>query len=75
MYDKVLSCCVKPTNWIFIYENDIVYSICKEHFYSVAHRNQVKDVINFQTRIRYNPNTIFGDYPCHQVQCEVFSIV
>lgn len=63
MYPEVLGCCKKPTAWIFIYQNDVVYSICQKHFYSNAHRYDVKEVINFQTKIPYNPTRIFEDYP------------
>jgi len=72
MYPDVVGCCLKPTTWIFIYKNDVVYSICKEHFYSLAHRCDVKDVINFQTQIRYLPETIFQEFPVRfQPTCEV----
>jgi hypothetical protein len=63
MYPEVVGCCKKPTLWIFVYKNDVVYSICKDHFYSDAHRCDVKDVINFQTRIRYTPEAIFQENP------------
>ncbi len=63
MYPEIVGCCKQPTMWIFIYQNDVVYSICKEHFYSLAHRCDVKDVINFQTQIRYLPETIFKEFP------------
>ncbi len=63
MYPEVVGCCQKPTMWIFVYQNGVVYSICKDHFYSVAHRSDVKDVINFQTRIKYEPEMIFQEFP------------
>lgn len=63
MYPKVVGCCHKPTAWIFVYKNEVIYSICQEHFFSTAHRNEVKDVINFQTRIRYEPEKIFQENP------------
>ena len=63
MQPEVVGCCKKPILWIFVYQNDIVYSICKDHFYSLAHRCDVKDVINFQTRIRYDPEVIFQEQP------------
>ena len=63
MYSEIVGCCKKPTLWIFIYKNDIVYSICQDHFYSIAHRYDVKDVINFQTLIHYDPKIIFKEHP------------
>ncbi len=63
MYHKVEGCCKRPTSWIFIYQNDVVFSICEDHFYSVSHRCDVKDVINFQTRICYDPKMIFQEHP------------
>lgn len=63
MYPDIVGCCIQPTEWIFVYQNEAVYSICKEHFYSFAHRREVKDVINFQTQIRYVPETIFKEFP------------
>ena len=63
MQPEVVGCCQKPTLWIFVYQNDSVYSICKDHFYSLAHRRDVKDVINFQTSIKYEPKLVFDEYP------------
>jgi FPC/CPF motif-containing protein YcgG len=63
MYPDVVGCCPKPTAWIFVYQNDEVFSICKDHFYSLAHRCEVKTVINFQTKIQYEPEMIFPEFP------------
>ncbi len=63
MYPDIDGCCIKPTAGIFGYQNCTVFSICKEHFYSLAHRSEVKNVINFQTQIRYAPETIFEEFP------------
>ena len=63
MYPDVVGCCIQPTAWIFVYQNNTVYSICKEHFYSIDYRCDVKDIINFQTQIRYFPETIFKEFP------------
>ena len=63
MYPDIVGCCKRPTVWIFVYQNDRVYGICNEHFYEFSHRTEVKDVINFQTQIRYIPETIFKEFP------------
>ena len=60
---KIVGCCKKTTVWIFVYENEDIFSICKQHFYSFAHRCDVKDVIHFKTRRWYNPDKIFLQYP------------
>lgn len=60
---KIVGCCKKTTTWIFVYENNDIYSICKEHFYSHAHRYNVKNVINFKTRISYLPEEVFKQFP------------
>lgn len=54
-------CCDNPTSWIFIYQNDEVYSICEDHFFSNVHRVLVRDVINFRTQKRYDPTKLFGE--------------
>ncbi len=72
----VVGCCKKPPFWIFVYNTDNVYSICQDHFYSVAHRCNVKDVVNFQTKIHYDPETIFSEHPIRYPSIkEVSSIV
>ncbi len=63
MQPEVVGCCKKPTLWIFVYQDNNVYSICQDHFYSSAHRINVKNVINFQTRISYDPQIVFEQYP------------
>jgi FPC/CPF motif-containing protein YcgG len=63
MQPEVEGCCQKPPMWIFVYQNNDVYSICKDHFYSTAHRCDVKNAINFQTRINYDPQLVFEEYP------------
>jgi len=62
-FPLIVGCCKKITNWIFVYENNDIYSICKEHFYSTAHRIDVKNVIHVKTRIGYSPEEIFKDFP------------
>lgn len=59
----VYGCCKKPTMWIFVYNDDSIFSICKTHFYSIAHRINVRDVVNFQTKISYTPKEIFAQFP------------
>jgi hypothetical protein len=68
MQPEIVSCCQKPTRWIFVYQNGNGYSICKDHFYSPAHRCDVKNVINFQTRISYEPQIVFEEYPILSLQ-------
>jgi hypothetical protein len=63
MQPEIVGCCHKPTMWIFVYQNGNVSSICKDHFYSTAHRCDAKNVINFQTRIAYDPQIVFEEYP------------
>ena len=60
MYPELYSCCKTQPTWIFIYEDNKVYSICDVHFKSDAHRYEVKNVINFETRKCYLPDEIFG---------------
>lgn len=59
----VESCCKKPICWIFVYTDGEVYSICEDHFYSRAHRTSVKNVVNFQTRAKYEPAMLFQEHP------------
>ena len=60
---EVFGCCKKTTMWIFVYENNDIYSICKEHFYSIAHRCDVKEIIHIKTRIRHEPEEVFKHFP------------
>ena len=59
MYPEMYSCCKAHPTWIFIYENDEVYSICDEHFHSDAHRSMVKSVMNLKTHKQYLPSLVF----------------
>jgi len=59
MYPEMYSCCKTAPSWIFVYENDEVYSICDEHFNSDSHRCLVKSVINLKTHKSYLPNLVF----------------
>lgn len=60
---KIVGCCIKPTKWVFVYKNNDIYSICKDHFYSISHRWEVHEIINFKTCIRYEPEEIFKRFP------------
>ena len=60
MNHKVFGCCENKGVWIFLYENNEIYSICEEHFKSLAHRINVKKVVNIQTQQGYEPTEIFG---------------
>jgi hypothetical protein len=59
MYPELYSCCKKQPSWIFVYENNTVYNICKGHFTSVAHREFVKYIINLETGTSYLPSQVF----------------
>ena len=63
---EVLPCCKKPIRWIFVYNDGEVYSICEDHFFSRAHRTSVKNVVNFQTRVKYEPAMLFREYPLRE---------
>ena len=71
----VESCCKKPTRWIFVYTDGEVYSICEDHFYSRAHRTSVKNVVNFQTRVKYDPVMLFREYPLRHISNQEVSHV
>lgn len=60
MSNEMYSCCKKQPFWIFIYKNNQVYTICKDHFESDAHRWNVQSVINFNTNENLTPEQAFG---------------
>lgn len=60
MQPEMYSCCKMQPSWIFIYENEQVYSICDVHFESENYRLFVKFVINMKTRKCYLPSEILG---------------
>ena len=63
MQPEMFSCCEnQQPSWIFIYENNIVFSICEKHFHSKAHRCFVKDIINYENGQRYSPVEIFREH-------------
>ena len=64
MSAEIMGCCENSTEWIFLYENGEIYSICQTHFNSIAHRCLVKKVINFRTKKDYTPDEIFGEDLC-----------
>lgn len=59
MTPNMYSCCKSEPTWIFIYENNEVYTICNDHFNSSAHQALVKSVINFKSHQMYDPALIF----------------
>ncbi len=61
MQPEMFGCCKEQPSWIFIYENNEIYTICDFHFTSVAHRCFVKDIVDYKTRKRYTPEQIFAD--------------
>jgi len=70
MHPEMFSCCDKKLpSWIFIYENDVIFSICDIHFHSKAHRCFVKDVINYDDGQRYSPFEIFRELSPPLVGC------
>ena len=61
MQPEMFSCCEEQPSWIFIYENNVIFSICDIHFTSIAHRCFVKDILDYNTGKRHSPDQIFTD--------------
>ena len=52
-------CCGEQPTHIFIYENGQVILVCKLHFTSEAHRFRVKNILDYKTGQKLDPNEIF----------------
>ena len=70
MQPEMFSCCENGLpSLIFIYENNVIFSICEKHFHSKAHRCFVKDVFNYDNGLRYSPFEIFQELSPPLLRC------
>ncbi len=58
---EICQCCGEQPTHIFIYENGQIFLICSIHFKSTAHRALVKDVIDYKSGKKLDPDEIFGE--------------
>ena len=58
---NMYECCGEQPTHIFIYENQEIYTICARHFNSIAHRLDVKNIIDYKTGEKLLPSDIFGE--------------
>ncbi len=61
MQPEMYVCCGEQPTYLFVYENDKVYGICKEHFNSLPHRCFVDYVIDLKTGEKLYPDKIFEE--------------
>lgn len=60
-------CCGEQPTHLFIYQNKQVYGICKNHFHSLAHRYNVRHVVDLKTGEKFYPDKIFGEIKIESV--------
>ncbi len=58
---NMYECCGEQPTHIFIYENQEIYTICKRHFNSIAHRLDVKNIIDYKTGKNLLPSEMWGE--------------
>ena len=67
MQSEMYVCCGEQPTHLFVYKNNEVYGICKEHFGSGAHRYNVHYVIDMKTGEKFYPSRIFGEMEIESV--------
>ena len=64
---KMYVCCGEQPTYLFVYQNNEAYGICKEHFKSDAHRFKVNYVIDLKTKEKFSAAKILGDLKIEQM--------